>query len=74
MTQLLEEAVAAVRQMPERDQDEFARALLQMAHAIELEEIEPEHRDAVGEGLRQAGRGEFATDDEVREAFVRSVR
>lgn len=74
MTQLLEEAVAAVRRMPERDQDEFARALIQMTQTLELGDIEPEHRDAVCEGLRQAERSEFASEAEVREVLGRSVR
>lgn len=74
MTELLEKAVAALRKLPAADQDSIARTLLGFTDSEVLEEIEPEHRDAVLDGLGQAARGEFATDAEVAEAFRRFCR
>lgn len=74
MTELLERAVAVLREMPEETQDDVARALLGMANAMSLDDIEPDHRDAVREGLEQAARGEFATDEEVAAIFRRFGR
>ncbi len=72
MTELLEEAVAALRQLPAADQDAIARTLLRFTDRPGAsEEIEPEHRNAVLDGMGQADRGEFATDAEVAEAFRR---
>lgn len=74
MTKMLDRAIEAVRRLPVGDQDDIARALLGMIEVIELDDIEPEHRAAVLEGLEQARRGEFATDKEVAEAFGRFDR
>jgi predicted transcriptional regulator len=75
MTRLLEEALDAVRQLPPENQDEIARLLLRLAKGQEEPEpIDPDHLSAVLEGLRQIRRGEFATDEEVREAFRRFER
>lgn len=69
MTALLEQAVEAMRQMPPAAQDSMAQAILFLARGVTLEEIEPEHLPYVLEGLAQAERGEFATDEDVAEAF-----
>jgi DNA-binding transcriptional regulator YdaS (Cro superfamily) len=75
MTKLLEQAIEAVRQLPADSQDEIARAILQLAGSeAEAEPIEPAHLAAVLEGLAQAKRREFATDDEVEAAFRRFDR
>jgi DNA-binding transcriptional regulator YdaS (Cro superfamily) len=75
MTKLLEQAIEAVRQLPADSQDEIARAILQLAGSeAEAEPIEPAHLAAVLEGLTQAKRREFATDDEVEAAFRRFDR
>ena len=69
MTKLLDEAVAAVRQMPPETQDSMAKAILSLTRGVAVEEIEPEHLPFVLEGLAQIERGELATDREVAEAF-----
>lgn len=69
MTELLEQAVAAMRQMPAQDQDELARALIQITQTIALDDVEPEHRAAMHEGLQQAARADFATDEQVARAL-----
>ncbi|CAM3231904.1 hypothetical protein ACLBXJ_27110 [Methylobacterium mesophilicum] len=59
MTDLLEKAVAAVRQMSADDQDAIAQAMLSMAKIADSLEIEPEHVAAVMASLEQADRGAF---------------
>jgi predicted transcriptional regulator len=72
MTKLLEKALEAVRQLPAESQDEIARAMLHLAQTDdEPEQIDPAHLSAVLEGLAQAKRGEFASDEEVEAAFRR---
>jgi hypothetical protein len=75
MTKLLEKALEAVRRLPPHTQDEIARAMLTMAsNEGAPEEIDPVHLPAVLEGLAQAKRREFATDEEVEAAFRRFDR
>ena len=75
MTKLLEQALEAVRRLPSDTQDEIARAMLQLAARDgEPEEIDAAHLAAVLEGLVQAQRGQFASDDEVEAAFRRFDR
>ena len=73
MTKLLEQALEAVRLLPAESQDEIARAILTLARGDdrEPEPIDPAHLAAVLEGLAQAERREFATDEEVEAAFRR---
>jgi hypothetical protein len=57
---------------PPRSQDEIAHAMLTLAgDEGEPEAIDPAHLPAVLEGLAQAKRRQFATDDEVEAAFRR---
>lgn len=74
MTKLLEKALEAVRQLPPDSQDEIARAMLNLAHSEEPEEIDPAHLPDVLESLAQAKRREFASDAEVEAAFRRFDR
>ena len=75
MTKLLEQAIRAVRQLPTDAQDEIARAILHLAGSeLEAEPVDPAHLPGVLEGLAQAQRREFATDDEVEAAFRRFDR
>ena len=63
--------------LPEKAQDDLARSLIGMADVLDIDDIEPEHRVAVLEGMRQAERGEFATrdaDEIVTDAFRRHRR
>ena len=70
MTKLLEQAVEAVRRLPADTQDEITRTILHLAGSeAEAEPIDPAQLAAVLEGLAQAKRREFATDDEVEAAF-----
>lgn len=75
MTKLLEQAIEAVHRLPADSQDDIARIILHLAgNEIEAEPVEPTHLAAVLEGLAQAKRREFATDDEVEAAFRRFDR
>jgi hypothetical protein len=75
MTKLLEKALEAVRRLPPDSQDEIALAMLTLTgNEGEPEEIDPVHLPAVLEGLAQARRRQFATDDEVEAAFRRFGR
>jgi hypothetical protein len=72
MTKLLEKALEAVRRLPPEGQDEIARAMLSLAGEDGVsEEVEPGDLPSVLEGLAQAKRREFATDEEVEAAFRR---
>jgi len=54
------------------EQDEIARAMLQFAQNDgEPEAVDPAHLSAVLNGLAQARRAEFASDEEVEAAFRR---
>jgi hypothetical protein len=75
MTKLLEKALEAGRRLPPGSQDEIAHAMLILAcDEGEPEAIDPAHLPAVLEGLAQAKRRQFATDEEVEAAFRRFDR
>jgi hypothetical protein len=67
MTKLLERAIAKMRELPEQDQDALGAMILALAdeplHSVA--DLDDETRAAIREGLEQARRGEFATDDEI---------
>jgi len=69
MSELLEEAVVALRRMPRERRDGMARAILALADAAPGA-IDPVDLPFVLEGLAQIERGEFASDDEVEAAFL----
>jgi len=68
ITKLLDEAVEAVRRLPSDDQDDIARTIIQLAGS-DLQApvvLSPEEREAIAHSKAAAGRGEFATDEQVR--------
>jgi predicted transcriptional regulator len=66
MTKVLDDAIEKVRRLPEDRQAYVAEVLEQIAAAgSDLFVIPDDHRAAVLEGLGQAERGEFATDEEM---------
>jgi hypothetical protein len=72
MTKLLEKALDAVRRLSPGAQDEIARTMLDLAaNNAEPEPVEPSHLATVLQGLRQASRGDFASDEAVEAAFRR---
>ena len=72
MNQLLDKALKAVSELPEEEQNEIARLMIDLARPDPtVEPLDPAHRKRVLRGLEQARRGEFATEAEVDEAFRR---
>lgn len=66
MIKVLEDAIDKVRRLPADRQAYVAEVLEQIAAAGDDLFIVPEgHRAAVHEGLEQAERGEFVSDDEM---------
>jgi hypothetical protein len=73
MTKLLDEAVEAVRRLPSNDQDDIARAIMQLAGADLPAPVvlSPEEREAIARSKAAADRGEFATDEQVRAVWAK---
>jgi hypothetical protein len=71
MTELLNKALDAARNLPPAAQDDIARVILRLAGADDEVPIPltPEEKAAVAASKRAAARDEFATDDEVRAAW-----
>jgi hypothetical protein len=67
MIKVLEDAIEKIKGLPEDRQAYAAEVLEQIAagNGGEIYVIPEEHRAAVLEGLEQARRGEFASDEEV---------
>jgi predicted transcriptional regulator len=72
MTKMLKEAVEKLSQLPDERQDELARMLIDVAaNDLSPYHLTDEERAAVEEGLAQADRGEFASDEEVAAMWKR---
>jgi hypothetical protein len=72
MTDLMQKALAAVRNWPGERQDEAAALLLAMDRlGAETYRASPEELAAIDAGLAEAARGAFASEDEVEVAFAR---
>jgi predicted transcriptional regulator len=72
MTKLLDQAIAKVRSLPEKDQDKAAEVLLWTIEARNASiALDDDARAAIDEGLAQARRGEFATDEEIASLWER---
>lgn len=69
MTKLLEDAVVAVRAMHPADQDIVAQAMMSLVRLGLYDDIDPQHVRDVEAGLEDVARRDFASDEEVAEAF-----
>jgi hypothetical protein len=70
MTELLEMAIAKLKELPEADQDMAAEVLISiMSKKDEPVQLDDETRAAVRRGIEQADRGEFVSDEDMA-AFV----
>ncbi|KAA5598135.1 hypothetical protein [Blastochloris sulfoviridis] len=66
MTKILEHAVAKAQSLPEAEQDALGAILLSMLDGEALgPDLDEETRAAIHQGLEQARRGEFVTDEDV---------
>jgi hypothetical protein len=72
MTKLLERAIAKVRELPDDEQDALAAAILSMADS-DASGFPLDQRTvaAIREGLAQAERGEFVSDEVLAESNKR---
>ncbi len=73
MTKLLDDALAAVHNLPPAEQDSIAHAVLRLMGTddelpVELSEGE---RVAIAASKSAAAHGEFATDEQVRAAWAK---
>ena len=74
MTQLLDQALEAARNLPPAAQDDIARVVLRLTGGDDAEPpmaLSPEERAAVAASKAAAARGEFATDEQVRAAWAK---
>ena len=72
MTQLLDQAVAAARTLPEEAQDDIARIVLRLTGADEAPVLlSPEEGAAIAASKAAAERGEFATDAEIEAVWAK---
>jgi hypothetical protein len=72
MTKLLDQALEAVRVLPPETQDGIARLVLQLARDdAEPVALSPDERAAISVSKIAAARGEFATDEQVRETWAK---
>jgi predicted transcriptional regulator len=70
MTKLFEHAIEQVRSLADDEQDEAAEILLSlMAKRHEPVPLDKETRAAIEEGLKQARRGEFVSDEDMAAFF-----
>lgn len=73
MTKLLDEAVEAVRRLPSADQDDIARAIMQLAGSDLAAPIvlSLDEREAIARSKAAAERGEFAIDEQVQAVWAK---
>lgn len=75
MTRLFDEAVATVAQLPDEQQDELARILLQLAGWEQpLYLLSPEEEADLDASIAAEQRGEIATDAEIRAIWAKHGR
>lgn len=75
MTRLLEIAIEAARQLEPAEQDELARAIMEMVNGADegVYVLSDEERAAVARSREFARRGEFVPDEEI-EALLAKYR
>jgi hypothetical protein len=72
MTDLLNRAVTAARNLPPEAQDEIARVVLKMATDEEpIYVLTPEEKASLAKSGEQSQRGEYATDEQVRAIWTK---
>jgi predicted transcriptional regulator len=71
MTKLLDKAIAKARELPDKDQDAVAVAMLAMADAAPIIELDDATRTAIREGIEQARRGEFVAEADIEALWKR---
>jgi hypothetical protein len=76
MTKLLERAIETARGLSPDEQDDIARAILELAGQSDLPPVSltPDEREAIARSKAAAARGEFATDAQVRDVWSKHSR
>ncbi len=76
MTDLMEQAISRIRDLPSEVQDEFAELLLRLAEECDetVYRLTPEELADLDVSISQADRREFATEDEVKRVFAKYAR
>jgi len=73
MTELLEKAIAEARRLPAAEQDEIAAMIMMITAATDRPVVlDSETRAAVEDGLEQARRGAFASEERVNALLRRN--
>jgi hypothetical protein len=73
MSSLLDEAIECVRRLDPATQDEIARVMMLLAGGEELAPVPltPEEEAAISGSKAETARGEYATDEQVREVWAK---
>jgi hypothetical protein len=73
MTKILEKAIAKARLLPAEEQDVVGAVLLALTdeELARIGDFDEETMDAIREGLKQAKRGEFVSDEEIEALWYR---
>lgn len=74
MTELLERAMKIARDLSDEKQDDAARYIISLAGGDDdggVYQFKPGEWELLQEGLRQADRGEFATDEEMQALWAK---
>jgi hypothetical protein len=73
MTKLLDDALAAVRNLSPDEQDNIVRAVLRLTGADDEPPValSTKERAAIAASKSAAARGEFASDEQVRAAWAK---
>ena len=72
MTKIVQEAIEALKELPEDQQTTVARAILDYAsHDDGRYHLTDEERTEVRAGIAEVGRGEIASDEDVAETYRR---
>lgn len=73
MTKLLERAIEAARKLTPEEQDDIARAILELAGSDDLEPVSltDAEREAISRSKAAAARGEYASDEQVRKVWAK---
>lgn len=76
MTKLLEQAIEVARRLPPNEQDDIARAIMQLSGSDDAPplSLSADERAAIDRSKAAAARGEFASDEDVRAVWAKHGR
>lgn len=76
MTKLLEQAIEVARRLPPNEQDDIARAIMQLSGSDDAPPLAltADERSAIDRSKAAAASGEFASHDEVRAVWAKRGR